>query len=307
MLCLSMLPFVTQSIMNDNDAIPLPSRFDANRIHALGYSNGRSPPRVHERSKLQYPRPEGSANGSIIVGTSDLLYFEDESHLFDDDQEDFSYSMTDPSGKYCFDVNPKRHRKSERNTTNRGNHLFVAHYVNDASFADFSPIVTAAKELQKRQQARDDSGGADFAMEAEILDVDADRCAVRYLETSVLDPDDSFNVVMCGFGPPPLMGYITIRPVARGEEFLASYGLAYWLGKAFADETNEVFEASEDALTTRIAGTCKAAEDRIQAALDLGDRAVRNEHDAQTRLIRETLAGLRRNNRSPWWKQRWKE
>mmetsp|Transcript_19195 Transcript_19195/g.29247 ORF Transcript_19195/g.29247 Transcript_19195/m.29247 type:complete len:414 (+) Transcript_19195:140-1381(+) len=309
-------------------------------IHAIGYSNGRSPPRIHERSERVYSRPM-TARGSVITGTSDLLYFEDERNVFGEDQDDFSYTMIDPSGKYCFDVNPERCWKVKGNEANSNKpdsgktnntkdndncNLFVAHYVNDASFANFSPIVNAAKELKQKHPSNIQSID-DLAKAADDLDLNAIQTAVSYLGTSTgtmisknmnqeVEPNPpGFNVVMCAFGPPPLMAYVTIRPVRSGEEFLASYGLGYWLGKAFPeDDGNEAFEAALLAQPD-VRRAVQRAEDAVQEALDVGDAAVRSWYQRQTHLIRDTIAKFCRDNRfrhrrqmrsklKKWWKKR---
>ena len=311
-------------------------RLRLNSIHSIGFSHGKSPPRSHDRTDRVYPSPTTSAtttgeskNG--IVGTSDLLHFEDESHVFGDAQEDFSYTMSDPSGKYMFDVNLERYSSRRRMSIenengSNNNHtiaaainntdLFVAHYVNDASYADFSSVVNAAKALMQRQQQSigngNSNGDNDFVgnciREGEELDAAAARLAVDYLGSSTGTSSSSsaavvehtgFNIVNCGFGPPPLMAYVTTRSVRKGEELLASYGLGYWLGKAFPDEDDAVLDAALAALDARpeVRQAQNRADDAVVAALDAGDRVVRTEYGALTKLIRDTFRGLRKDRR----------
>lgn len=294
-------------------------------IHALGYSDGRSPPRAHERSEKVYDGTPSSRSSNGIVGTSDLLYFEDESHVFGERAEnDFGFAMTDPSDKYAFDVNPARQCDSN---------LFAAHYVNDASFADFSPVVDAVKDLQRQAgvDARSSNGrkatdDALFSMnmktKAEELDAAAVRLAVDYyLEaagstttatptaTATLDARDGgsdsippvlgggFNVVMCGFGPPPLVAYVTTKPVPRGHEFLATYGLGYWLGKAFPyDDDHETFETARQALDANpaVQTAYQKWDGVLQEALDVGESALRTSYRTQTHtLLPDTFEALR--------------
>lgn len=171
-------------------------------IHALGYAQGKEPPVVHAPSSSEEDESPRS-----LVGTSDLLCWEDEARHFgvngsddqvEEEKVDYSYAMLDPSGRYVFDVNPSRPLV---------NYLFLAHFVNDATAATF------------------DDGNEDSAaiIESELL---------RYLQSS----SKEFNCVMTPFGPPPLMAYVTIKPVEKGQELLASYGLDYWLGKVENEE-----------------------------------------------------------------------
>jgi hypothetical protein len=282
------------------------------------------------------------------------VYFEEESNVFGDAQDDFSFTMTDPSGKYFFDINPEREiykntisldanpsetsSEGSMHNNNNNNDLFVAHYVNDASFADFSPIVNAAKKLRQQQQQNQqhtkEKDERDLVKKGEELDTAAARLAVEYLGTSTgtlfATPTNStrvkaaasttttkssgFNVVMCAFSPPPLMAYVTIKPVQRGEEFLASYGLGYWLGNAFPEDGDEVLDAAVEALEMRpeVRRAQHRAETVMEAALEAGDEAVRKDYGRQTRLIPDTFTEFRRARREethqksvPWWK-RWR-
>jgi hypothetical protein len=272
------------------------------------------------------------------------MYFEEESNVFGDAQDDFSFTMTDPSAKYFFDVNPERniytnssldanHSETPAGSihNNNNNDLFVAHFVNDASFADFSPIVNAAKELrqQHNQQQKKENDVRDFVKKGEELDEAAARLAMEYLGTSTgtltttsnitrkeaasTTKSSGFNVVMCAFSPPPLVAYVTIKPVQRGEEFLASYGLGYWLGKAFPEDGDEVLDAVTEALETRpeVRRAQHRAETVMEAALEAGDDAVRKEYGRQTQVISDTFAEFRRARKEetrqrtkPWWKRR---
>lgn len=191
--------------------------------------------------------------------------------------------MTDPSGKYYFDVNPKRNN----NLLNPNDLLFKAHYVNDAFFADFTPIVTAAKDLRRND--------VDFKAQSQELDNAAAELAIEYLESSC----DSFNVVMCGFGPPPLMAYVATRPVQRGQELLASYGLGYWLGKAFADDDERVLDAALAALEEKseVRKAQSQADRIIETALGAGDRAIQSDFQVHTTLIKGMFRALRKEKR----------
>ena len=135
-----------------------------------------------------------------ILGSSEMLYFEHEDYYFGPHHgsNDFSFSIEDPSEQYTFDVNPNRPCLQGSNS------LFGGHIINDASCVDFTgePRLRASK-------------------------------AASYCESSILT--DS-NVVMCPFGPAPLMAYVTTRQVAKGEELLGVYGLGYWLSYATEDQ-----------------------------------------------------------------------
>jgi hypothetical protein len=324
------------------------------RIHALGYIRGRSPPRIHNRSERVYDSyiPGGNRIGKKhdgIIGTSDLVYFEGESHVFGENQDDFSFAMDDPSGKYHFDVNPERtvvrttlgedsldsgsYLATEQSAAaaihNANQGLFLAHYVNDASFADFIPVVAASKELMRKQRSMkhgdlpDAESQDDFAQKGKELEASAAQLAMEYLESSTGTRDngatapkeaipEGFNAVMCGFGPPPGMAYVTTRPVRCGEEFLASYGLGYWLGKAFPYDDDTTLDSALDALDAQ--RNVRKAQDRadevVEAALDAGDRAVRTSYKEDTTLLTNTLQDLQRRRRRQNRKQnrkRWRE
>mmetsp|Transcript_26259 Transcript_26259/g.55203 ORF Transcript_26259/g.55203 Transcript_26259/m.55203 type:complete len:307 (+) Transcript_26259:743-1663(+) len=261
--------------------------------------------------------------------------------------------MTDPSGKYAFDVNPGR--QCDDDQCRHRHDLFVAHYVNDASFADFSPIVNAAKDLRKQQQTRVGSSSSNINSESDNgmntmddeflikekqkeLDAAAVRLAVDYYlgatgtrrtHTATAVPTTTkaatntnttttttvrqegedgssssssssntggFNVIMCGFGPPPLMAYVTTKPVQRGQEFLATYGLGYWLGKAFPDESDgKAFETARQALDAnpKAQRAYEEWDDMVQDALDIGDAAIETHYRKQTKLISETFEVFR--------------
>jgi hypothetical protein len=101
-------------------------------------------------------------------------------------------------GDFSFSIDdPSGKYVFDVNPDRRTDRLFVGHLVNDAASANFDTN-TAAPEA-----------------------------AVSYLKSSL----QGINVVMTPFGPAPLMAYVTTRPVNKGEEFLGSYGLDYWLSK----------------------------------------------------------------------------
>ena len=105
-----------------------------------------------------------------------------------------------------------------------------------------------------------------------------------------------FNVIMCGFGPPPLMAYVTTKPVQRGQEFLATYGLGYWLGKAFPDEGDgKAFETARQALDANPKAQIayEQWDDMVQDALDIGDSAIETSYRKQTKLISDTFEVFR--------------
>ena len=210
--------------------------------------------------------------------------------------------MTDPSDRYHFDANPKRER---------GDGLFLAHYINDASFADFSSIVDDTKELMREQRRCSQSKQrTNFEQKAQELEAAAARLALSYLSSSTglredkFEPEEppatrGFNSVMCGFGPPPVTAYVTTRPVKRGEEFLAFYGLGYWLGKAFPEDSDATFDAALAALGAHpdVHIAQERADKIVEAALDAGDRALKASYSSQTSLLRDTLRGFQRRRR----------
>jgi hypothetical protein len=128
---------------------------------------------------------------SDIVGDSDLLYFKDDAYYFSEGGEG--------DGDYSFTIDDPsgRYVFDIQQRRPMSDHLFVGHLVNDASAADFSAEAVAAE------------------------------VALAYLEAS----SQARNVIMTPFGPAPITAYVTTRPVRAGEEFLASYGLDYWLSK----------------------------------------------------------------------------
>jgi hypothetical protein len=314
-------------------------------IHALGYANvnngvNNGIPIAHEPSQRRSPSlssrmvsidmdtEAGSAN--IIVGTSDLVCFKDEARLFgvtaihtatatststkeeEDDGNistsiqpqqpaapvDYTYAMLDPSERYVFDVNPSR-------TVNSS--MFVAHLVNDAAAADFS--------FRNSANAHANGNGT-------TLDDDFDetvRRAVAYLDESLAN----FNVVMTPFGPPPLMAYVTVKPVEAGTELLATYGLDYWLGKIDDDDDDDGDNDAQVVLLRRLEDVPRVrqgidrADDIVAAALQLAKKAVRssrykNHTDLMERAVADLMAveavlpalpAPQRNiNRSRWWR-----
>ena len=270
----------------------------------------------HQNGTDGHQQQELSNNGNGIIGTSDQVYFEDESGVFGETQDDFSFAMVDPSDTYVFDVNPERScfpTKREPPEPPAIHHadqgLFLAHYVNDASFADFSPVVAASRELQKEQQQQTRSGRGKndycFAEKANEIEMSAAQLAFDYLQSSTgtttaeerrYDRSDDnnrsvFNVVMCGFGPAPLMVYVTTKPVLRGEEFLASYGLGYWLGKSFEYENQ--FDAALEALNAHPGVQKKRADETIEAAVIAGDEALEASYGEHIRLLEDTLSEFR--------------
>lgn len=145
-----------------------------------------------------------------IVGNCDLLYFEKESSWFGEGgTNNLSFSIDDPSKTYVFDVNPGRPCSSH----------FTAHFVNDAAFADFSVL---------------DEQGCSDAIVPVLAEI-----AQTYNKASI----QGANVAMASFGPAPLMAYITTKPVKSGEEFLATYGIGYWLGLCKVVDSDEEMDA----------------------------------------------------------------
>jgi hypothetical protein len=272
-------------------------------IHALGYNDNdgnafsnNGIPIVHEPSQRRFPllssrtpmvsnmddmdsmeMEEQAGNCNIIVGTSDLVCFKDEARQFGvtatntDEEEhvsipvDYSYAMLDPSERYVFDVNPSRTVSS----------MFVAHLVNDAAAADFS-CCSHANENRT----------------LEDFDETVVRTAVAYLDESLAN----FNVVMTPFGPPPLMAYVTVKPVDAGTEFLATYGLDYWLGKVDEDDDDD---DDDDALYKRLFDVPRVrqkidrADDIVFQALKGAKAAVRGQrYKSHTDLMGRTVADL---------------
>jgi hypothetical protein len=273
-------------------------------IHALGYANGMDPSITHEPSKRRFPSlssrmvnvsmdnimeepgvTPGSADTNIIVGTSDLVCFKDEARQFgvkvaatstEEEYEqpvpvplDYTYTMLDPSERYVFDVNPSRTVSSS---------MFVAHLVNDAAAADFSA-----------------TSDADFD---EMV-----RTVVAYLDDSLAN----FNVVMTPFGPPPLMAYVTVKPVKAGTELLATYGLDYWLGKVGENNSNDDDDGDEDdddddvqdVLRRRLEDIPRVrqkidrADDIVASALKAAKKAVRSKrYKRHTDLMEKAVADL---------------
>jgi hypothetical protein len=307
-------------------------------IHALGYANDNlNNPIDHEPSQRRcaWKQPSLStrsdsgmvANGmsmeeetgtrNIIVGTSDLVCFKDEAHQFGvttpdtttstQEEEDgncrtsiqpqqpqqlvpvpvpvdYTYAMLDPSERYVFDVNPSR-------TYTASSSMFVAHLVNDAAAADF---------------------GIRRSSSAASLDLDETvGTAVAYLQESLAN----FNVVMTPFGPPPLMAYVTVKPVEAGTELLATYGLDYWLGKVEDDDgdvQNGLQRRLED--VPRVREGIDRADDIVAAALKVAKAAVRSSrYKAHTDLMEKDVTDLMaveavpapqgNINRSRWWRR----
>jgi hypothetical protein len=288
-------------------------------IHALGYANARRTvphepslrrhpsPRMAFAKSMEFPADQEQA-GNIIVGTSDLVCFKDEARQFgvtatatrteeDDDGNsstsiqpqlpvpvvDYTYTMLDPSERYVFDVNPSRTVSSS---------MFVAHLVNDAAAADFS------------------FSSATFDFDETV------GTAVAYLEESLAN----FNVVMTPFGPPPLMAYVTVKPVEAGTELLATYGLDYWLGKGDDDDNDNEEEDVQEALRRRLENVPRVrqgidrADDIVAAALKVAKAAVRSSgYKTHTGLMGRAVADLMavevvpapqgNINRSRWWRR----
>jgi hypothetical protein len=325
-------------------------------IHALGYANvnanlNNGIPIPHEPSQRRFPSLSSRTRmlvstdttttsmeeaGNIIVGTSDLVCFNDEARHFgvvtamdtatttplsteeEDDGNmstsvqpqqfaaaaaaapvDYTYAMLDPSERYVFDVNPSRTVSSSSSSS-----MFVAHLVNDAAAADFS--FSSAN--------------------ATLLDFDETvRTAVAYLDESLAN----FNVVMTPFGPPPLMAYVTVKPVEAGTELLATYGLDYWLGKV-DDDNNNIDNDNDDgdvqdALRRRLEDVPRVrqkidrADDIVAAALKAAKAAVRSSrYKHHTDLMGRAVADLmltveavpavpaaprEKVNRRSWWRR----
>jgi hypothetical protein len=252
---------------------------------------------------------EEAGTRNIIVGTSDLVCFKDEARQFgvtdtatsiqkEDDGNidtsiqsqqpvpvDYTYAMLDPSERYVFDVNPSR-------TYTVSSSMFVAHLVNDAAAADFG--------------IRGSSATFDFD--------ETVGTAVAYLEESL----SNFNVVMTPFGPPPLMAYVTVKPVEAGTELLATYGLDYWLGKGDDDDDDvqaAVHRRLED--VPRVRQGIDRADDIVAAALKVAKAAVRSSrYKTHTDLMDRAVADLiaveavpaiaipaPQGNRSRWWRR----
>jgi hypothetical protein len=281
-------------------------------IHALGYADdnfNNGIPIVHEPSQrrcssLSSRMASMEEAGNIIVGTSDLVCFNNEARQFgvtdsatcstEDEGEgngstsiqsqqpapvDYTYSMLDPSGRYVFDVNPSRTVSS----------MFVAHLINDAAAADFSF-----------------SNATTFDFDETV------GTAVAYLEESLAN----FNVVMTPFGPPPLMAYVTVKPVEAGTELLATYGLDYWLGKG--DDDDDVQDSLHRRLedVPRVRQGIDRADDLVAAALKVAKAAVRSSrYKTHTDLMGRAVADLMavevappaipapQKNRTIWWRR----
>jgi hypothetical protein len=287
-------------------------------IHALGYANARrtvphepsqrrhpSPRMATTAKSMEFPSADQEEAGNIIVGTSDLVCFQDEARQFGvtatatstssststqpQPQQpvlpvDYTYTMLDPSERYVFDVNPSRTVSSS---------MFVAHLVNDAAAADFNFSSTATLDF-------DETVGR----------------AVAYLEESLAN----FNVVMTPFGPPPLMAYVTVKPVEAGSELLATYGLDYWLGKGDDDEGDDDDDVQEDLHrrledVPRVRQGIDRADDIVAAALKVAKAAVRSSgYKTHTDLMGRAVADLMaveavpgipapKGNRCRWWRR----
>jgi hypothetical protein len=299
-------------------------------IHALGYANANAnandTPIAHEPSQRRCVWPlqelssrsgmvqvstgtmEEAGTRTIIVGTSDLVCFKDEARQFgvtvgvtatatstqeEDDGNsststsiqpqqpvpvpvDYTYAMLDPSERYVFDVNPSR-------TYTMSSSMFVAHLVNDAAAADFSITGSTGRSNETSSSAT----------------VDFDETvgtAVAYLEESLAN----FNVVMTPFGPPPLMAYVTVKPVEAGAELLATYGLDYWLGKVDNDDDDDDDDdANNDALHRRLEDVPRVrqgidrADDIVAAALKAAKAAVgSSRYKTHTDLMERAVADL---------------
>ena len=242
-------------------------------IHALGYAHGREPPKNHIiNTKEEEDNNDIGSHIARVVGTSDLVCFQEEANYFgvnangssmavdpnsnssaasEENEIDCSYTMLDPSGKYVFDVNPFR----SNNATNNNNNFFLAHLVNDAAAADFCKL----EESFLADRGEDDD------MTSRIKTI-----ALDYLNTSL----EHMNCIMTPFGPPPLMAYVTIKPVEPGNEFLASYGLDYWSGKVKNDEfSNQIietcFENSSPKLQQRIEHYDTIITNAVDDAIDV--------------------------------------
>lgn len=240
-------------------------------IHALGYAKGRDPPAVHppsQRKDINHCSTRSQTSSrDAIVGTSDLVCFQDEASHFgviidpanateneEEGRVDYAYTMLDPSGRYVFDVHPSRPLVND---------MFLAHFVNDAAAADFTNCRwdddVAAKE------------------------------ALNYLKTSL----SNFNCVMTPFGPPPLMAYVTVKPIEAGSEFLASYGLDYWLGKVDDDDneddrTQTIGERIE--MHPQVRQEIQKYDNEIDAALEKAEIVALSErYRNHTNLLREMV------------------
>lgn len=239
-------------------------------MHALGYANGKDPPVVHD---LRHSNT--SLLSSRMVGTSDLLCFQEEAVYFgvsvgdhssaEMSTTDYSYTMLDPSGRYVFDVNP------HRNLTT--NHLFVAQFVNDASAADFTSEGNTSSNMD---------------------------IALSYLETSL----ETCNCVMTPLGPPPLLAYVTTKPVEEGDEFLASYGIDYWLGKVPDEDAEHIRHMWDRSTQMQIAQS--HYDDAIDVAVELAtDRVASERYDRFTKPIEKFIATQIRAARKgrSWWQR----
>lgn len=140
------------------------------------------------------------------------------------------------------------------------NDLFVAHFVNDAAAASFihDPV----------------------------------EMAMIYLGRTLTN----FNCVMTPLGPPPLMAYVTTKPVEEGTEFLASYGLDYWLGKMdlYDDRLKDTFDSSPE-----VQRLLEQYETVIDSAVEQATAIVRSDrYKGHAGIIRETIQSYR--SRRPW-------
>ena len=232
-------------------------------IHALGYANGCEPPVKH---RPEEHCPDQDLNISGVVGTSDLIccqgedasYFgvvpsnsNDTSAMMTD--VDYSYTMLDPSGRYVFDVSPHRSSTSDNN-------FFLAHFVNDAAaVADLSVLLantTTARTITatNEQTKQHDDAIAQKTIETAMID---------YWKSSL----QNMNCIMIEFGPSPLMAYVTTKPVPVGKEFLASYGLGYWLGKVGDDELVAEIETCLKN-SPQLQQVCEIYDDAIDKSID---------------------------------------
>ena len=233
---------------------------------------------------------------TTIVGTSDLICFRDEADYFgvedmygvttnnikenhQEEEVDYSYTMLDPSGRYIFDVNPSRILSNE---------YFVAHFVNDASSINFN------------------SSSLGTTVEKEKIVAMIEKNAIAYLNDSMTN----FNCVMTPFGLPPLMAYVTTKPVDVGEELLASYGINYWLGKIKDDhQLMSIQNILDDSINFQ--RTLNQYDNHIDLVLEEAINSVHLSelYNIQTKVIEEIIRNhirkIHRRRRSPRrWRQR---
>lgn len=229
-------------------------------IHALGYAQGKEPPVTYSSSSNK------DTTTRALVGTSDLICFENEARHFgvlvnggDDDE---TQELVDYS--YTM-LDPSGRYIFDANPSRRlTNDLFVAHFVNDASgavFEDDDPVTTA----------------------------------VRYLSTSLT----RFNCVMTPFGPPPLMAYVTLQPVEKGSEFLASYGLDYWLGKVENEDEEHQLRDILDA-SPEVQRALQQYDAKIDSVVDQAAVVSSDLHKDHIGLIRKAIKGYLARKRRPW-------